>query len=63
MSEKETIEKKACPLLSIGAGGEALIECVEEDCMFWISEKEDCAIAMIARALAGLKPRTKKEMG
>jgi len=42
-------EKKACPLLSIGTGGEALLECIEDDCMFWIPEEKNCAIVLIAK--------------
>lgn len=51
MSEEKSGERRACPLLSIGAGGEALIECIEEDCMFWIPEKKNCAIVVLAKKL------------
>lgn len=42
-------ERKACPLLSISAGGEALLECIEDECMFWVEEEKSCAITIIAK--------------
>ncbi len=42
-------ERKACPILSIGTGGEALVECVGNECMFWIEEEENCVFVLLAR--------------
>ncbi len=44
-------ERKACPLLSIGAREDVLIECINEDCAFWLPEENACAVVIIARYL------------
>lgn len=56
-SENISSQKKACPLLSIGAGGEALVECIENDCEFWIENRKRCALAVIAELLTKLVER------
>ena len=46
-------KNKICPFLTIAVGGEFLAECVEEDCMFWNSEKGECILVTVAKKLIG----------